>query len=120
MVSKLREMADRDKAMFKDELGDTATLTPFGGEPAEIVMIVAEIDGAGRQGADGNLIDHRRTWLIDRDDLPDPKPYVDTVTYEGKKYTLDNFRNEGSWFRCEFTRTESTKRVGAETYRDKT
>jgi hypothetical protein len=119
--SKIREIAKLDVPMLQDELGDpqTVTLTPFGGEPTEITVIVAEIDGAGRLAGDGHLIDHRKTWMVAKSDLPDPKDYKDTIKSGGKKYTLDNHRTEGAFWRAEWTLTEQTKRVGSELYRDK-
>ncbi len=103
-------MADGDKTMFARELGDPVTITPAGGSPTEIMAIKSEIEGVGQTGSDGNQVGHRRAWLIDPDDLPDPKPKEDTITIGTGVYTLDDFRNEGSYFRCEFTATENIQR----------
>jgi hypothetical protein len=119
-MSKIRDMADGDIGMFQKELGDTVTLTPAGGEPTEITAIPSEIEGAGNQGRDGNQLGHRRTWLIDPVDLPAPKDYEDTITIGTVIYMLDNHRNEGSWWRCEFTGTENIQRSSEKLHAGKT
>ena len=107
--SKFREMADRDKAMFSDELGESLTLKPDGGSPAEVIAILLEDDGSGMVGSDGNQIGKRVAWMIDPDDLAAPKDKYDEIKIDGVVYTLDNHRREGSWWRCEFTSTQKTQ-----------